>query len=85
MSARTEPAWTAVDRFVAWRKRVHERVCVAAGSCTCPTGERWRDIHAAHVTEARELAERVHAKFGHPGPVEHCESPHDVICKAVWP
>lgn len=67
--------------FKDWRSRVHERVCVPARSCcTCP------DVYQREqLTEARDLAVRIHAKFAHPGRAGRCESPHDVICKAVWP
>lgn len=63
-----------------FRGRVHNRVCVPARSCTCPV-EYAREV----ISEARALAAEVHAKFDHPGAFDHCESPHDVICKAVHP
>lgn len=67
-----------MNGYREWRQRVHERVCAPAGSCTCP------DNYSPEViTEARKFAEHVHAKFEHPGAVETCGSPHDVICKAV--
>lgn len=62
-----------------FRTRVHDRVCGPARSCTCPT-----DYGADTLTAARRRAGEVHAKFGHSGPVEACQSPGDVICKAVW-
>lgn len=65
--------------YKAFRARVHERVCIPARSCTCPT-EYGREV----ITNAREQARHVHVKFDHPGSVECCESPHDVICKAVF-
>jgi len=77
--------------FTAWRQRVHRRVCEAAvrgrgdaqngpAQCTCPP-----EVTVEVITEERALARQVHAKFSHPGPVEQCESPHDVVCRAVWP
>ena len=72
---------STADAYRAFRARVHERVCEPAHSCcTCP-----EDYGREVITEARERADRIHAKSKHPGDVEHCTSPHDVICKAVWP
>ena len=70
----------AADAYRAFRARVHERVCIEARSCTCPEG-----YGPEVITDARGQAERVHAKYGHPGDLDGCGSPHDVICKAVWP
>lgn len=72
----TEPC----TRFKEWRRRVHERVCTPGRSCTCP------DVYQREqLTEARDLARRIHVKFGHPGSPERCRDLHDSICKAVWP
>lgn len=71
---------SAADTYRAFRARAHGRVCERTIDCTCP-----EDYGREVITEARERAEHVHAKFEHPGPVDNCGSPHDVICKAVWP
>lgn len=71
---------STADTYRAFRARVHERVCQECGQCTCP-----EDYGPEIITEARELAERTHGKFEHPGEVDNCGSPHDVICKSVWP
>lgn len=71
---------TVTESFIAWRRRVHERVCAPARSCTC-TAEIGREV----IQEARDRARRLHAKYEHPGRPETCGSSHDVICKAVWP
>ena len=65
----------SAEKLTAWLKRKHERVCVEARSCTC-------DIE---LTEARELANLAHFRYEHPGAPDACRSPHDVLCKAVWP
>ena len=74
----------------SWLDRKHARSCErAAGTlgpddigchagCNCET---WRERDLA---ELRKQAAKVHRKFDHPGLPEECESPHDVICKAVW-
>ncbi len=61
--------------LAAWMARKHERVCGPARSCTCH----------ADLDESRRLAKLVHEKYGHPGAADSCQSPHDVLCKAVWP
>lgn len=66
---------TALEK---WIDRKHARVCVEAGSCTCDAD---RDSSLAAL---RARAKRGHIKFQHPGPVDDCQSPHDVLCKAVW-
>ena len=63
------------EALAAWMARKHERVCEPARSCTC---------HTDHI-EARRLAKHIHAKFEHPGMPDACQSPHDVLCKAVQP
>jgi len=68
-----------VDSYRSFRSRVHDRVCIPARSCTCPDGYSPEVLDAA-----RDSARHIHAKFEHPGPVTACQSPHDVICKAVW-
>ena len=65
--------------YQEFRERVHERVCIPARSCTCPD-----DYGPDVLAEAQSLAKNVHAKREHPGTVENCRSPHDVICKAVF-
>ena len=62
------------EKLAAWMARKHDRVCIPARSCTCHD-----DLH-----EARKLAAATHRKFGYPGTPEACQSPHDVLCKAVW-
>lgn len=71
---------STADTYRAFRARVHQRVCVEAGTCTCP-----EDYGREVITEARERAGNAHFNYDHPGTVERCTSPHDVICKAVWP
>ncbi len=34
--------------------------------------------------QLRRRAAKIHEKFEHAGPEHACESPHDVLCKAVW-
>lgn len=65
--------------YEEFRSRVHQRVCVSALACTCPT-----EVTPAVIAEAREQALHVHAKFDHGGDAQDCKSPHDVICKEVW-
>lgn len=60
--------------LAAWNARKHERVCVPARSCTC----------SDDLQDARTTAVRIHAKFDHAGTPNDCQSPHDVLCKAVW-
>ena len=67
------------DTYRAFRARVHDRTCIPARSCTCPD-----EYGLEVIQEARDRAARIHAKFTHPDPPEDCQSPHDVICKAVW-
>ena len=47
--------------------------------CTCPA-----EIDTHVIGDARRLAARVHARYKHAGPPDACQSPHDVLCKAVW-
>ena len=73
-----------------WIERKHERSCYRpAGtygpgdmgchaSCTCDS------YRSAPVAELRARAKHIHIKFRHPGAVDDCQSPHDVLCKAVW-
>jgi len=82
---------TIADNLRDWYRRTHVRVhdrpagtngpddLGAHGGCTCPT-----EIDTQVIGEARQGAARVHAKFEHPGPPDHCQSPHDVLCKAAW-
>ena len=70
----------AVDTYRAFRARVHRRVCASARTCTCPD-----QYDGVEVEDARGRARAIHEKFAHPGPVEACQSPDDVICKAVFP
>jgi len=82
-------------RYDEWVDRVHTRahfrppgtlgpgdkgclVVPEAGRCELCEG-----MKARYTGEIREWAVQIHEKFGHSGPVESCESPHDVICKAV--
>lgn len=70
----------AAGTYLAFRARVHARVCERTFDCTCPD-----NYGPEIITEARARAGQVHFKYDHPGTVERCTSPHDVICKAVWP
>ena len=67
------------ESYAAFRARVHQRVCVPARSCTCPA-----EVTPGTLDAARARAALVHAKFTHLGMPDACQSPHDVICKAVW-
>lgn len=62
------------ESLASWEKRKHERACIEARSCTC----------GIDLTEARQRALKYHVRFGHPGTPDACQSPHDVLCKAVW-
>ena len=78
----------------AWMIRKHERCCTRpAGTfgpddqgcqagCTCPA-----EITDGTVADYRRLARKIHLdpRHPHPGTPEDCASPHDVLCKAVWP
>lgn len=68
-----------MNTFVEWRARVHLRVCIPARSCTCP-----EVYDGGTLAEARRRARETHERFDHPGLVENCQSPDDVICKAVY-
>lgn len=69
----------SAEAFAAWRGRAHERVCVPARTCTCPV-----EVTQEVLADARKRAAHIHARYEHPGPLDACQSPHDVICKAVW-
>lgn len=62
------------EKLAAWMMRKHQRVCVPARSCTCHDD----------LAQARKLAATAHRRYGHPGAPDACQSPHDVLCKAVW-
>ena len=85
---------TEIDSLEAWMRRKHERCCEReAGTfgpddegcqagCTCPA-----EITDETVSDYRQLARKIHLdpRHPHPGTPEDCASPHDVLCKAVWP
>ncbi len=82
-----------IARVKAWVARVHERAHDRAPGTCGP------DDHGAHagclrychvepaevITRGRKDAAAVHVKYSHPGTPQACQSPHDTICKAVWP
>lgn len=82
------------DTLAAWCARAHERChereagtygpddqgCRAGCTDTC----EWRREPARALPLARERAARNHAKYEHLGTPGACQSPHDVLCKAVW-
>jgi hypothetical protein len=75
----------------AWISRKHVR------SCHRPPGTYGPDDHgcntvcncdeyrAAPIDALRARAADGHKRDNHPGPPDACQSPHDVLCKAVWP
>lgn len=85
---------TNPDALVAWCRRTHERAhertpgtlgpddlgCHAGCTDVC----EWTKDPVAALPLARERARDLHAKFGHLGDGRACQSPHDVLCKAVW-
>lgn len=80
-----------MNNIKAWVARKHVRSCERppgtngpddAGCKTACNCDTWL---AASLGDLRALAARAHAGGGHPGPADSCQSPHDVLCKAVWP
>ena len=84
-----------LDAFAAWCQRAHTRTharpagtdgpddlgCNAGCTDVCD----WVRNPEQALPIARERARYVHVKFGHLGTEDACQSPHDVLCKAVWP
>ena len=82
---------TIAEKLCEWYSRAHVRVhdrptgtngpddMGAHAGCTCPA-----EIDTHVIGDARRLAARVHARYKHAGPPDACQSPHDVLCKAVW-
>ena len=82
-----------IARVKAWVARVHERVHErmpgtdgsddqgARAGCTWICGAEPAEV----IGLGRRAAHWGHEKFSHPGTPKACQSPHDVICKAVWP
>ena len=76
-----------MTRLDDWIARMHERVhdrapgtygpddLGAIGGCTCP--------EVVDVDAYKARARRGHLRNDHPGTPEGCQSPHDVLCKAI--
>lgn len=77
-----------MTKLEEWTTRAHVRVHDRAPGTNGPDDLGARAGCACHeyavaTAALEERARRIHAKFGHPGPVEDCQSPHDVLCKAL--
>ena len=85
------PDLEQIKRLSAWLARLHERCHERPAGTYGPDD---RGVHATCVCsmylphtweKLRHNAGRVHRKYEHPGPPDDCQSPHDVLCKVVWP
>ncbi len=72
---------TPAETLAEWIERTHARSHAQSCTAICTT---WRPNPSAALPEARARAARVHDKFHHLGLPDSCQSPHDVLCKAVW-
>lgn len=82
---------TPLDSLRAWYTRAHIRSCYrppgtngtddqgANAGCTCPV-----EVTKEVLAECRSRARKGHLRYKHPGEPDACQSPHDVLCKAVW-
>lgn len=83
---------TTAESLREWYRRAHIRLhdrpaetngpndLGAHAGCTCPA-----EIDTHLIEDARRRATSAHDRYRHPGPADACQSPHDVLCKAVWP
>ena len=78
-----------MSRLAEWIARTHERShertpgTYGPSDLGCHAGCTSICDPAPDVGGLADLARHIHASLGHPGPVEACQSPHDVICKAI--
>lgn len=87
---------SAAESLAAWCVRAHERCherpagtygpddlgCHAGCTRSCT---EWLPVTPESLAEARDYARVIHRTAEHPGTPDACQSPHDVLCKAVWP